>query len=268
MKLHDKDYSQLTQEEIAQWEALRKSEIVGKLGKLTVTESRFHDYPKAVRHFLSLFPNNYLDIVELREESRLRAALESFRKLLDTPDVSERKILNFIRDRRAYFIVASLLKAYFRFGHHEAHLFPEFQLGNSYKADYLLVGQNSSGWHFAFVELEAPHGEITLENGDLGAAFRKGLAQVADWNTWLEARYGSLSESFDRCRRADAALPAEFTQLDKTRVHYVVIAGRRTDFNERTYRVQRRKQKESSELLLHYDNLTDAAEEIIGKPTY
>jgi Domain of unknown function (DUF4263) len=268
MKLYDRDYTQLTPEESQQWAALRESEVVGRFGKFVVAKSRFRDYPRAARHILSLFPNNYLDTLELQEESRLRSTLQSFRQLIDAADVTERQVLNFIREHRAYFIVASLLKAHFTFGHHEAHLFPEFQIGNSYKADYLLVGRSSSGWHLVFVEFEAPRGDITLESGDLGAAFRKGLAQVTDWNTWLEARYGALSETFDRHRRADAPLPGEFTQLDKTRIHYIVVAGRRSDFNEKTYRTRRKKQKESSELILHYDNLLDAAEYIIGKTTY
>lgn len=268
MNLYDRDYSQLTDDEKAQWEALRQSEVVGKLGKSSVRRSHFRDYPKAARHVESLFPNNYLDIVDLKDEARLRSTLQSFRELLDAEDATERRILNFIRDNRAYFIVASVLKAYFTFGHHEAHLFPEFQLGTSYKADYLLAGRSSSGWHFVYVELEAPRGDATLENGDLGVTFRKGLAQVADWNTWLEARYSALSETFDRQRRTGTPLPPEFIHLDKTRINYVVVAGRRADFNDRTYRIRHKKQKESSELILHYDNLLDAAEEVIGKNTY
>jgi len=43
----------------------------GKIGTIAITESRFHEYPKAARHFTSLFPNNYLDIVELKDEVRL-----------------------------------------------------------------------------------------------------------------------------------------------------------------------------------------------------
>lgn len=266
MKLHERDYTELTPDEKALWQSLRDKEVVE--GEIPFTVSHFRDYPKAARHFTTLFPNNYLDIVELQEEAKLRVTVESFRKLLDSDSATELSILNFIRDNRAYFIVASLLKDYFRFGHHEAHLFPEFQLGTSYRADYLLVGLASGGWHFVFVELEAPLGKITLKDGDLGDAFRKGLAQVADWDTWLEQRYDTLSETFDKLRRVDATLPREFTRLDKTRVHYVVIAGRRSDFNDKTYRIQRKRHRDSSELVLHYDNLLDSAENVIGENSY
>ena len=63
-------------------------------------------------------------------------------------------------------------------GHHGAYLFPEFPLGTSYKADYLLIGNGSGGHEFIFIELENPKGNITLQNGELGNTFRKGILQV------------------------------------------------------------------------------------------
>ena len=161
-----------------------------------------------------------------------------------------------------------MLKSYFQFGHHEAYLFPEFQLGNSYQVDYLLVGKSSDGYSFVFVEFEAPVGNITLAAGDIGLAIRKGLTQLADWDAWIEAHYASLVETFDKFRRHDECLPHEFVTLDKSRIHYVVVGGRRADFNDRTYRIRRKAQKERSELILHYDNLADAARNVIGEWTY
>jgi hypothetical protein len=268
MKLYDRDYSELLADEYAEWQSLQQQEVVRKIGTSEIRRSRFRDYPKAARHFIHLFPNNYLDIIELKDKSRLTDQLDEFHKLLDSDDVTERKLLNFINQNCTYFIIASILKTYFHFGHHEAYLFPEFQLGNSYKVDNLLIGKNSDGWHFVFVELEAPVGDITLKDGELGSAFRKGLTQVADWDIWLEAQYGSLVETFDKYRRIDMPLPREFMTLDKSRIHYVVIAGRRADFKDKTYRIRRKKHKDSSELLLHYDNLIDTARNIIGSSTY
>jgi len=165
---------------------------------------------------------------------------------------------------KAYFIIGSLLKERFTFGHHEAYLFPEFQIGNSYKADHLLVGRNSDGYHFVFVELEAPSGRISRADGSLGEAFRRGLSQVADWEDWLDARFASLTETFEKAKRRDLPIPSEFFQLDRSRIHFIVIAGRRADFNEKTYRISRK----HPHMLLHYDNLLDDAREVIGKQTY
>lgn len=266
MKLYDRDYTKLTPDEEAEWQALHQREMRGDM-KFKKSVS-ICDYSKAVRHFKHLFPNNYLDICELQDEKRLRSQLEDFQHLIDTDDVNERKILNFINKNRAYFIIASILKKYFHFGHHSAFLFKEFQLGNSYQADYVLVGRSSDGWEFVFVELEAPVGKITTKNGDFGEAFRKGIRQVHDWDTWIERSYGSLRETFDKYRRSDMSLPEEFCILDKSRIHYVVVAGRRTDFKEETYRIRRKNIKQGSVQILHYDNLTDTAEDLIGQPTY
>jgi hypothetical protein len=267
VKLYKRDYTKLTAEELAEWNSIREDEIVQASGELVVRRSRFHDYPKAARHYDSLFPNNYLDPLELKDKERLLQKVNYFRDTLNSEGVSERKILNFVNDHQAYFIIASILKEYYYFGHHDVFLFPEFQLGNSYQVDYLLVGKSSEGWSFVFVELEAPLGQITLKEGELGNVFRKGIEQVKNWDVWLEAYYASLRETFDKFRRDDESLPEEFFILDKSRINYVVVAGRRGDFSRKTYR-ERRNMKKSSVFILHYDNLLDTATNIIGQSTY
>lgn len=264
MNLFERDYNVLLPDEEEQLEHLRNAEVVGTIGGAAIRRSRFCDYPKAARHFIHLFPNNYLDIVELKEENRLSTQLAAFERLLDADDASERQILNFIKNDRAYFVIGSILKTYYPFGHHEAYLFPEFQLGNSFKVDYLLVGKNSGGWHFVFVELEAPRGKITLTDGTLGEAFRKGIAQTKEWETWLDARYPSIIETFEKAKRSEETLSSEFGQLDRSRIHFVVVAGRRKDFKEKTYRICRKE----PQLLIHYDNLVDASRQLIGESTY
>lgn len=266
MNLFDRDFFTLTAEEVAEWREQQRLEVVQDIGGFKCIRSRFRQYPSAIRHNQSLFPNQYLDAVALKDEDALRSVLREFADLLNEAGATERILLNFIRARKAYFIVGSLLKSYFTFGHHDAHLFLEFPLGTTYKVDYLLLGKSSDGWHLVFVEFEAPRGQITLASGDIAGAFRKGLGQIADWNAWLEAYYGSLAEVFDKCRQATVPLPQELRLLDKSRINFVVIAGRRSDFNERTYRTRRT--RAPAELILHYDNLMDAADAIIGRGTY
>ena len=115
--------------------------------------------------------------------------------------------------------------------------------------------------------LESPNDRITIANGELGTAFRKGLNQIEEWDAWLDANFSSLREMFDKCRNQSESLPSEFITLDKSRVHYVVVAGRRSDFLDKTYRTRRKKLRDNSELLLHYDNVVDAAQNIIGRLT-
>ena len=61
--------------------------------------------------------------------------------------------------------------------------------------------------------LNRRQGKITLASGELGIAFRKGLAQVAEWETWLDARFQSMKETFDKYRQAGTDLPEEFTTI-------------------------------------------------------
>jgi hypothetical protein len=252
----------LTSDEEAEFRLLKEIDI------FKVKKSLFHKYPKAVRHYISLFPNNYLDIFELQDHVGINNKLACFKQLFNSKGVNERSILKFISEHGTYFIIASLLTKYFHFGHHATYLFPEFQLGNSYKTDYLIIGKSSGGYEFVFVELEAPKGNITLSDGYLGEAFRKGEKQLDKWQTWLEGYYSSLKETFDKSKRADAALPDEFVTMDKSRLHFVVIAGRRNDFTNETYQIQRKTRVEKNYWLLHYDNLIDTAADVIGRQTY
>lgn len=268
MKIYTRDYTQLTEEEKLEWEAVREREKIFSHGKESrIRKNLYREYPKAARHYLSLFPNNLLDIQELHEKDRLEKLCNNFLSVLDNKDTTELDILGFIKSNQAYFISGSILKLY-NFGHHDAFIMPEFLLGVSFKVDYLLIGRGSGGYQFVFVEFENPYGNITTGKGELGATFRKGLKQVTDWEEWLEANYSSLHEVYSRCKSPNETLPDEFHKLDKTRLHFAVVAGRRTDFTDRTNRLRREYKEQQNITLLHYDNLYDNAKNVIGQPTY
>lgn len=269
MKIYDRDYTILTETEEEEWESVKQREIIYYNGKQSLArKSLFREYPKAARHYLSLFPNNYLDIEDLQNENKLKKQNNAFLTLLNKPDTNERTLLQFIKDSESYHIPASILKGNYNFGHHNAFIIPEFMLGNSYKADYLLIGRNSGGYEFIFVEFEKPYGNITINDGQLGEAFRKGLKQIEDWESWLEANYASLYETFSRYKHPNMILDEEFHKFDRTRMHFSVIAGRRIDFSDKTYRIKRKMKDDQKINLFHYDNLYDFSESIIGESTY
>ena len=268
--MYENDFHSISDTDRKTWEHLQEKEIVYRNGKPTLARiSRYRQYPKSVRHFLSLFPNNFVDAVDLIEnKANLKTVLEEFRILCDTPGISERSILNFIRDKRAYFLIGSILKKYYSFGHHALFLFPEFKMPPNYQADFVIVGKNSDGHHFVFIELENPAGDITVQDGSFGTTLRKGIKQIDDWEFWLEQNFSNLKPVFEGVRNKNLLLPDEFRSFDKTRFHYVVVAGRRKDFSERTYRLRRSNVEQRKLLVLHYDNLMDSALEVIGAPTY
>jgi len=268
MTLYDRDFNYISEEERVIWEELKNQEKVFINGRLSeLRTSLYAKYPVAVRHFLSLFPNNFLDAVELRTETEsLIDKLGKFRIVLDN-GTEEQKILNFIKTEKAHFIIGSILRNY-RFGHHALYIFPEFMLPPNYKVDYLIIGENSDGHHFVFVELENPNGNITNSDGSFGNTIRKGIKQIDDWELWLEANFSNLRLVFEQALGTNEPLPKEFTVFDKTRIHFIVVAGRRKYFNEKTYRLQRSHSEQRKLLIFHYDNILDFATEVIGKHTY
>lgn len=259
--LYNRDYSIILSDELSE---KKRIDDMCKVGKI-FQKNPFLLYPKAVRHNLSLFPNNYLDIVDLKNESEMDKQCNEFKKILDNPSINELGIKHYIQDNGFYFIPASILSL-FDFGHHDAYCFKEFPLGTQYRVDYLLIGKSSDGYSFVFVEFEHPNNNITISSGELGNAFRKGISQINDWKWYLESSFSSVSDEF--LKYTTKELPKEMHRFDSSRMNYVVVAGRRKHFNEKTYRVRREIEKGQNIQLLHYDKLYDLASMLIGKSTY
>ncbi|GAA0894084.1 hypothetical protein GCM10009122_37640 [Fulvivirga kasyanovii] len=258
--LFNRDFNRLTEAEQIQLnkaEMFYKQKTDGKGHIYGDDLMKYHDMlPKSAYYNKSLFPNNYLDIDLLKDKDSLNLIKSQFMELLDS-NISERDILNFINQNEHYYLIGALYHAGYDFGHHEAFLFKEFELTATYKTDYLLVGKNSGGYNFIFIELENPYSNITLQNGELGATFRKGIKQVEDWDDWIESNFSTLRLIFAKYKNPQQVLPEEFFELDKSRLNYIVIAGRRANFNDKTYRIKRKTLKSSNIKLLHYDNLID-----------
>jgi hypothetical protein len=271
MKLYDRDFNTITKEENLLWEELKEQEKVIVNGKPNgiIKKSLYTKYPVAVRHFLSLFPNNFLDPVELRNESKsLKIKLQDFNIFLENTSTTERHILNFIKDNKAYFLIGAILNSNYNFGHHSLFIFPEFELPPNFKVDYLIVGKNSDGYHFIFVELENPYGQITISDGSYGETIRKGIRQIDDWKVWLEGNFAHLRLVFEKALNKNEMLPKEFTVFESSRIHYVVVAGKRTDYSETTYRLRRNNLAQQKLQVFHYDNLIDFATKTIETHSY
>lgn len=270
MELYKRDYTTITDAEKNEWKEVKKKEkVVLNDTSLELTTTLYHKYPKAVKHYLSLFPNQFIDPTDLRnDQERFINLISNFHNLISDPTTNEEQLIKFIKAKQAYFIIGSILRNNYQFGHHSLFLFPEFEMPPNYRADYLLVGKNSNGHHFVFVELENPYGSITLQDGSFGETIRKGIKQIEDWEIWLEQNFPNLELVFKKALQRGEKLPEEFRKYDKSRIHYVVIAGRRDDYDEKTYRLRRNNHQQRQLLILHYDNLIDYSKEIIGKPTY
>lgn len=270
--LYDRDFRVLTPEE---QEQLDKAEAFSSLIKAKKdgvwsynSLIRYHKmHPRAAYFFNSLFPNNHLHTGDLEDKKALKEIKHKFSVLIDDPQTSERDILKFVAEHSAYCLVASVSQN-FSFGHHDMYLFKEFPLSTNFVCDYLVVGKNSHGYHLIFVEIEKPFGEITTKNGEFGTTIRKGIKQVDDWDEWLDANFHSLRSTFEKYLKPGQTLPRELSVLDKSRINYVVIAGRRNDFNDRTYIQKRKLARQKNIHLLHFDNLIEMFEIVLKLENY
>lgn len=270
MKLYDRDYFTITEYEIREWEKIKNEEKVNIPDKnIHFHQSLYFKYPLAIRHYLSLFPNNHIDVFALNDfNEKYRNILDKFISLINNKETSERDILKFIKANEAYYIICSILRKNYNFGHHDLYLFPEFELPPDYKTDYLIAGSSTGGFEFVFVELENIYNNITLKDGSFGETIRKGLSQIEDWDTWLESNFSNLKLVFEKSSNKKDSIPREFIDFDKSRIHYCIIAGRREDYKEKTYRLRRKYKSERDILILHYDNLVDYSKLVLEKHGY
>lgn len=262
--LFKKDYRTLSEIELKKLEEAESYKIKWKhVGFSYKRLMKYHRLlPKSAYNYKSYFPNNYLHSGYDTSNKTLEKGLNDFINLIKADKTDERTILNFINKNEYYFILDSIFFKY-NFGHHDAYLFKEFELPPNYIVDYLLVGKNSSGYEFVFIEFEHPNKEITLSDGSLGNSFRKGLKQIEDWDEWIDANFQNLKTVFKKYQNPSKNLPSEFYELDKTRIHYLVVAGQRKHFNEKTYRIKRK--GINNVKILHYDNIIETTEWIVSE---
>lgn len=269
MKIYtDKDFcKEPTQEVLDEYKRVKEREKIGVSLKCA-RSNLYREYPEAVRHYQSLFPNNHIELFDWKNSGKMDDLINEFEALVHNEDTIEQNILHFINHRPAHFIIGSLL-SYKDFGHHEAYIFPEFRIANGkYRADYLVIGKNSGGYEFLFIELEAPNSRTTLKSGYSGQATRSGVNQIYDWQREIVAKYNSFTSELKKMSNKPDSLPVEFIECDPTRLHYMVISGTRDDYNDVTYRQRRTKNKESGIGMYHYDNLIDLSRNLKNKDTF
>ena len=115
---------------------------------------RFLHPNEDVREFLchkrSLYPNNYLHLLEYKKLD-LDEEADKYHDIIYNAN-NEQEIQQYIKLNHKWFIPGSIFLDY-NFGHHDAYPFPEQKLGNEYAADYMLIGKSSDGYRDINLEL-------------------------------------------------------------------------------------------------------------------
>jgi len=71
-------------------------------------------------------------------------------------------------------------------GGHCAYVLKEFQLGNRYRADYVLAYAYSGCWEIHFVEIEPPDDHVINKDGTPSRRLSKAITQIGEWIDFIE----------------------------------------------------------------------------------
>jgi len=174
---------------------------------------------------------------------------ELLKKELDKA-TKENDIQSYIKNNEKWFIPLSILKNY-DFGHHFACVVPEYSLGGNYKVDYLLIGKNSIGYQFVFVEFEDINVEYRNKTFNSETEkVRKGITQIRDWKRWLD-------KNKDFFENGEGI--AEFGRdIPSWAFHYCLVVSRREKMDDIANKLRGEVQKDFSGLkIISYDRLVD-----------
>ena len=251
MKLYERDYSTPIYD--IEKDCIEIEKQLRATGCYNVNDSPVASHPnptikKFLNHYFSFYPNNYLYKLDLRTID-LNIESELFLNQLDTAK-KETDIQKYIKEKRKWFIPASLFKLY-GFGHKDAYIFPEFRLGEKYIADYMLLGKNSDGYSMVFVEFEDVNIEYILKSrAEESESVRKGLAQIHAWKRWIDKNRHYLLTSIDALNKG--------INIPTTRIYYCLVVSRREKMTETARELRSQRKYESTNLsIVSYDRLVD-----------
>lgn len=250
MKLYERNYEEPTIKEL---EALREQDEFIKVG-ITSPEhpDPIYKYDKEIRnfvqHYRTKFPNNVIWSGELDNKDAQRES-EAFKKELDKSK-TENDIQSYIKLNKKWFIPASIIKEY-NFGHKENYLFPEMQLGSSYKVDYAMCGRNSDGYHLLLIEFENANTPFVNKNGNCESeSVNSGFGQIKNWKNWMdENRQAFLNEH--RFTEEGISIPI-------SRIQYCLVVSRRSYMDDLARGRKNRLIYEVNNLnIINYDRICD-----------
>jgi len=123
--------------------------------------------------------------------------------------------------------------------------FAEVPFGTQYRCDFCWLNDNSDGPEWVLVEIEKPNMRLFNRSGDPSAELHHAIEQVKSWERYFQ-RY-----------------PAEKARIFGVvaRFRYVLVAGRRNDWQSKEAAIWRSHHNETSKIEIHStDVLYDAVE--------
>lgn len=198
-----------------------------------------NDLPENYHRFFGLWYKEY----DFDKEAN------QFRDIVDQARI-ESDIQRYIKSNNKWFIPAALFRNY-DFGHHDAYVSVEHQLGESFRADYMLLGKNSLGYHIVLVEFENANVDYRLKNScGESESVRKGLVQIRDWKCWMDE---NRSYFLGRPGTRDIC-----NNIPSWGINYCLVVSRRDKMDEKANKMRRITSGEIRGLkIVTYDRLID-----------
>lgn len=131
----------------------------------------------------------------------------------------------------------------------------------------MLVGKSSDGFHFVFVECESINGSVITNDEVFGESIRKRKTQIENWLFFLEHQWNDVYYKLLEKANDNSSLPKEFTYYDSSRIHFLVVAGRRSVYTENARRRVREEDKKGIKII-NYDRWCETALKKTNTITY
>lgn len=198
---------------------------------------------------VSKLPSNFY-VYEMKDYHLLDCKRES-KELLGIINSAKKEsdVQSYIKNNQKWFIPLSILKAY-DFGHHFSCVVPEYQLGAEYRLDYLLIGKNSLGYQFVFVEFEDVNVDYKLKtNNSETDKVRKGINQIRDWKRWIDQNKAYFLSSDGIREIANNVSPWGF--------RYALVVSRRERMDDMSNQLRGEMQRDLGVAIMSYDRLVD-----------
>lgn len=195
-------------------------------------------------------PDSFISFEHLRHQNiDFEQEANEFLSILNSA-TKENDVQRYIKGNQKWFIPGSIFKDY-DFGHHLAYLVPEQSLGAEYRADYMLLGNNSIGHQIILVEFEDVNVEYKLSTSNTETeSVRKGLTQIRDWKRWIDNHRDYFLQS--------CGLSAIAKSIPSWGIHYCLVVSRRNRMSDIANEMRSQMQHETPGLhIVTYDRLVD-----------
>lgn len=105
-------------------------------------------------------------------------ALQELEDILDGGDGSEGPLQRLI-ERHPQLLASTVI------GNNGTYVIPQKALGSEFRADFVVLGINSTGPEWVLVEIEASKHNLLNRDDSLTGAVRHAVGQIQDWREWL-----------------------------------------------------------------------------------